>query len=58
MDNPEYLKACIWIISFTLVIADACIAANRKCETKYFTKMFIKNKYHQNKKEAASQLCS
>ena len=48
MDNPEYLKACIWIISFTLVMADACIAANRKCETKYFTKMFIKKKCHQN----------
>ena len=50
MDNPEYLKACIWKISFTLVMADACIAANRKCETKYFTKIFIKKKCHQNKK--------
>ena len=28
-------------------MADACIAANRKCETKYFTKMFIKKKCHQ-----------
>ena len=50
MDNPEYLKACIWIILFTLVMADACIAANRKCETKYFTKMFIKKKCHQKNK--------
>ena len=34
-------------MSFTLVIADTCTAANRKCETKYFTKMFIKKKCHQ-----------
>ena len=42
MDNPEYLKACIWIMSFTLVIADACIAANRKCETNDLLKCLLR----------------
>ena len=32
---------------FTLMLADACTAAYKKCETKYFTKMFIKKKCHQ-----------
>ena len=36
------IKVCIWIISFALVITDACYAAYRKCETNDLLQCLLK----------------